>query len=498
MASSLPIEFAKLKLLSLEELYSLVPEGFAFKTDPWDHQLASFLATISTTGLNEWLDLGTGKSKVAIDVVRYFEWLRRKSWKVLVVCLSTAVEKWAEEIRAHSDCECDTLEGKITVRWDHLQQCSEKTGFYITNYEGLRLMLTKRVTNAKGKRYETIDPKKMRLIIKQGWDAIIIDESHVIKNVDSVTFRTLNRISDGIEQRLLLTGTPFGKSLLDLWSQYYIVDRGETFGKQFGMWRQGNFVDKGWFGPDWRVTKKGERRIRSLMFNRAIRYEESEIKGMPEKVYRILKYDLGPEQNLAYDDAMERLGPFESIINRTMVFRQICGGIIIREKFVFKNNPKLKLLIDLLKSVVDEYKVIIFHEFVMEYEVIAAALKKLKIKYSALNSTISKAKKWPGVKAFQDDPAVRVMVAHPQSGGSSLDFNCAHYCIFYSNSHDSLQRRQSEKRIHRGKIKNRRFYYDLVGKGTIEVGIHRALAKNESMFRGIMNRKQLIQSLRGQ
>lgn len=492
------IEFDKLKLLSIEELYSLVPAGFAFKTKPWDHQLASFLATISTDGLNEWLDLGTGKSKVAIDVVRYFEWLDRKPWKVLVICLSTAVEKWAEEIRMHSNCHCDVLTGKIPVRWDHLQQCSEKAGFYITNYEGLRLMMTSRIANTKGKRREVIDPKKIRQMTKQGWDAIIIDESHKIKNVDSVTFRALNRISINIRQRMLLTGTPFGKSLLDIWSQYYIVDRGETFGKQYGAWRQAHFVDKGWFGPDWRVTKKGERRIKSLMFNRAIRYEESEIKGMPEKVYRVLEYDLSPEQDKAYDLAFERLGPFKDVINRTMIFRQICGGIIIRDKHIFKHNPKLTLLIDLLESVINEYKVVIFHEFVMEYGLISAALKKLKIKYSALNSTINKSKKWPGIKAFQDDPEVRVMIAHPQSGGSSLDFNCAHYCVFFSNSHGSLLRRQSEKRIHRGVIKNRRFYYDLIGRRTIEVGIHRALMKNEDMFKNIMNRKQLLRSLRGE
>lgn len=493
----IPIDFNKLKSLSLDELYSLVPEGFAFKTEPWDHQLASFLATISTDGLNEWLDLGTGKSKVAIDVVRYFEWLQKRPWKVLVVCLATATEKWGEEIHAHSDCRCDVLTGKVIERWDHLQQCSKKAGFYVANYESVRLMMTHRVLNTKGKRYETIDPKKMRRMNKQGWDAIIIDEAHKIKNIDNVTFRVLNQISVRIEQRMLLTGTPFGKSLLDLWSQCFIVDRGETFGKQFGIWRQANFVDKGWFGPDWRVTKKGERRIKSLMFNRAIRYEESEIKGMPEKVYRVLNYNLSPVQNKAYNDAVGKLGPFQDIVNRTLIFRQICGGIIIRDKFKFKTNPKLVLLMDLLESVVDEYKVVIFHEFVMEYELISTALKKLDIKHSALNSTIPKSKKWPGVKAFQDDPAVRVMIAHPQSGGSSLDFNCAHYCIFYSNSHNPMDRRQCEKRIHRGKIKNRRFYYDLIAKSTIEVPMRRSLVKDESMFRGVMNQKQLLQTLRG-
>jgi SNF2 family DNA or RNA helicase len=124
-------------------------------------------------------------------------------------------------------------------------------------------------------------------------------------------------------------------------------------------------------------------------------------------------------------------------------------------------------------------------------------LKKKGVKHSALNGKVPESRKWPGVKSFQTDNDRRIMVAHPQSGGSSLDFNCAHYCIFFSNSHNPLDRRQCEKRIHRGKIKRRRFYYDLIGNNTVEVALHRSLAKDESVFKGIMNKNGLVSILRG-
>ena len=50
----------------------LVPSGFTFKTDPWKHQIASFLAAIANDGFLLALDLGTGKTKVAVDSCRYW------------------------------------------------------------------------------------------------------------------------------------------------------------------------------------------------------------------------------------------------------------------------------------------------------------------------------------------------------------------------------------------------------------------------------------------
>ena len=41
------IDYASLKRVPRNELEMLVPAGFTFKTDPWDHQLVSFLATNS-------------------------------------------------------------------------------------------------------------------------------------------------------------------------------------------------------------------------------------------------------------------------------------------------------------------------------------------------------------------------------------------------------------------------------------------------------------------
>lgn len=52
-----------LKAMSKDQLYDMVPSNFEFQTEPWIHQLASFVASIANDRFFLALDLGTGKTK---------------------------------------------------------------------------------------------------------------------------------------------------------------------------------------------------------------------------------------------------------------------------------------------------------------------------------------------------------------------------------------------------------------------------------------------------
>lgn len=502
------MDYAVLKTLEREELEELVPEGFTFKRRPWRHQLASFLAVVANEGFNVWLDLGTGKTKVAIDSVRFLEEfvLRRKA-RIFVVCLNSAVENWGDEFELNSDMNVTLMRAytdPISTSTEKRFQMLQGYGAYIISYEGLRSMLTEKETRTfysqrtEQKTTRNLLAPSTRLIrkfVSFKWDAIITDESHKIKNIQSLNYKLINRISKDINFRLNLTGTPYGKDYLGLWPQYFIVDRGETFCYPYSKWRQDHFEDVGKYGPDWRVTPEGKERIETDMWNKAIRVSEAEVKDMPPKVYREVYFDLTKEQRESYQNAMKKAGEHSNATNRSMIFRQICSGIIVNSNYRFKTNPKLKLLEELLESVVDEDKVVIFHEFIMEAELIHSLLKSMKVKFCQLNGQVKD--KYKQIKTFETKDNYRVLTAHPYSGGSSINLNVARYCFFFSNNHSPIERQQCEKRIHRGEIKRTRFYYDLLAKGTIEVGIHKALKANVNAFEEVMNRDEYREFLEG-
>lgn len=475
--------YNEIKQLSKDELEELVPSWFEFKLKPWKHQLAAIVASISEPGFLNCMDMGTGKTAVAINVCRYMRHFKR-NLKVLVICLNSAVENWADEVAIHSNMKATTLRGTMDERWQKL----DGDGFFIVNFEGFIRMIAPLSPDGHGKHKMRINLRLMAKMKSNGFDVIIVDESHKIKNSKSLTYRAIRDVSKGVGKRMLLTGTPFGNSLIDVWSQYYLVDFGETFGNNFCKFRNAYFVDKGFFGPLWKITPSGKKYIESKLYSKAIRYREDEVDELPEKVYRTIKFELTDEQRRRYDFEYENSkGDISLSAKKTVAFRQICSGFVKEENDHknFPKNPKLNVLEDLIVNTVDSNKIVIFHEFIKEGEMIEKLLKKLKIKYNKLNGRVKD--KHKEYKTFAENDKYRVMVAHPKSGGSSINLIAASYCIFYSNGNSVIERKQCEKRIHRGGQTKRCFYYDILATGTVEMAMYSKLIKGKEVFTKVVD-----------
>jgi len=499
-----------MKLLTRAELKSMLPTWYKFKTKPWTHQLACTVASIANDGFLNCLDLGTGKTKVAIDFCRFLHH-QNKGLRVLVVCLNSAVGNWADEVRFHSTLRVTQLQGTIVDRWALLKGC----GFFVINFEGLRFLVSSKkegilkpirkkvdgrwvtVGEKKSKATMAVDNRLLGQLLDFDFDVLIIDESHMAKSDKSLTYKVLHKLASNIKHRLLLTGTPFGNSLLDVWAQYCLVDFGETYGNSFPRFKNAYFKDKGWFGPKWVVTESGKKVIESKLFSKAMRYNEDEVGELPAKVYRVGGFELSKEQRADYLRLLKNLPVGKGdIVNKVMVFRQICSGFIKKDDFVYKDNPKLDLLKEIIEQALRSSKVVVFHEFVQEGKMIEAMLKRMGVKFNTLRGGVKDPHK--EYTQFKEDDEYKVMVAHPLSGGASINLVAAAYCVFYSNGYRVINRKQCEKRIHRaGQTSGRVFYYDLVGKSTIESIMLANLQKGVDAFDRIIDGVSLKRALMG-
>lgn len=499
-----------LKAMSREDLFGLVPPEFSFYTDPWDHQIASFIACIANSSFILALDLGTGKTKVSIDTCRYIQSVIGVRINGIVVCLNNAVEKWVEEVSTHSsELSAVAIRGsderdgpwyekgsRVTrkakdVKFDLL--CDPSVNLRVVSFESLRsLCVTREPIPGSKKRQEVLDIRRIRAIAQARPNVLIIDESHKIKNHKALIYQICEMLSREVSYKYLLTGTPFNK-LMDLWTQYYIIDRGETFGSNFFQFRREHFEEKtkylrsrGIQLTDYKVTEEGKKFITDRMYSKAIRYAEDEVKGMPDKVFQRIEYRLSKEQEKDYLDLLARSeGLRELFDNQSMAYRQICSGFIIKTSKKYKSNPKLNAMMEMLEPITEHSKVVVFHYFQEEYRDIAAALKKAGIKYCAINGLIKD--KYKENKRFLDDADYRVMIANLKSGAESIDLQSARYAFFYSNDHSVIIRKQAIKRIHRGAIKRTRFYYDMVGKDTVENSMYYALKAGVGLFDEVMD-----------
>lgn len=480
-----------IKKLSKKELLDILPK-FNLKTKPYKHQLAGILAGLLNDGFLYFFDMGTGKSKIVLDILH----LRRSDWKRVLVLSPNAstVSTFADEVRKHSNFSCLELMGTREERWEMVEQNRDKEIFVI-NYTGLLVMLTD-PNNGKW----TQNQKKINKFIDL-FDVLIYDEIHLAKNHQSLTFQILRKLSQSMKIKFGLTGTPINRDPIALWSQFYLVDRGETLGQTLSLYREAFFDAKEnyWGGIDYKFKHKMESLLNKKLSNKSLRYAEWEANELPEKI--VINHAISmPNSTTEYysqvvNGVIEAQGNYSLLKNSFHKLRQLCSGYLDFESesgnrvFIpMKENTKLDSLVDLINSIDEKYKIVVFLDYIRSGDIICERLKKEKIKFERLyGGTKDKV----GAKnKFLDDPKCRVLVANTKSGGVGLNLQAASYCIFFELPVSSIDYRQAEKRIHRTGQVNRTFIYHMVTKDSIEEKILLYLQQGGDIFKSLIEGKE--------
>lgn len=212
--------------------YTHPADVLKFSRPLWKHQsdVINRFANKSEAAL--FHEMGTGKTTSAIGWMR---WKYREAQVVLPTLILSPIatlENWREEIvrnaPLHVSTEVVILHGKESKRIKDI----EKGKIVITNPESL-------------------DMNDLHaMLVLNGFDIVIVDESHRFKNHQAKRFKRLISISDFAKHRMIMTGTPILNSYLDLWSQFRILDKGQSFTENFYLFREKYFRDQnaGWKG----------------------------------------------------------------------------------------------------------------------------------------------------------------------------------------------------------------------------------------------------------
>lgn len=175
-----------------------------------------------------WMEMGLGKTVTSLTVIG--ELLDQCAIrKVLIVApLRVAQITWPDEIGKWEHTRWlrySLILGDAKAR---RRAYRSDAGIHIINFDNLYWL------------YE-------ELLSTWDYDMIVVDESSKVKNHNALRTRVLKTYQDRTERMLQLTGTPAANSYLDLWSQAYLLDKGERLGKKIGDYRAA-FFDKSFNG----------------------------------------------------------------------------------------------------------------------------------------------------------------------------------------------------------------------------------------------------------
>lgn len=495
-------EFTWMKKLAREqimrELNALKVKPY-FKTEPWLHQLVCFYIGLMYPRFMFLLDMGLGKSKILADLITQTQRERKLEGALITVPRLINIDSWTDDLAVHSDLEpwpinCETIEEK----WERL--IKPKGDVTIVDYQGLALACTTKKKNNKGKLELFWDAKKLKMLMKQ-YNWVGFDEIHKLKNHNSLWFSIANQVSKRAEFAYGSTGTLFGKEVEAIWSQFYLVDRGETFGENLGPFRAAFFTAKmnPWKGQVLTFNKSMDGTLHSMLQHRSIRYDEDEVHDLPARVMRTLNCDMGEEQREHYMRALEGLinagGKVSELEAQWLRMRQIVSGYLAWKDgsgdhvIRFKHNPKL----DHLESIIDamgDTKIVVAYDYTETGRMIVDRIKEMGLDYEwyyggTKDQSASR-------RRFMDDPKCKVFVMNSEAGGTGNDGlqKVARYLVFYETPPEPISRKQTMKRVHRPGQTRRTFIYDLVMRRSLDKGILEDIAAGNDTYSAVVGGKR--------
>lgn len=489
-------KLTKMKLFaSLKPEIALIP-GFA---KLWIHQLVCFLLISEYKRFMLHIDMGGGKTSIVLFTILSRKLKGENPLAIVFVPYVTAVDTWIEECKTRTPgLKLVPLMG-TTIQ--NLRLLEEKDGdvFVICYASAVAMLAEDMPTKKRKKKTWTIDPKNTRKVF-EGFDTFVADEIHKCSNISSLTYRMCRAISLQCEYGMGLSGTPFGKDVEDIWSQFYLIDFGETLGETKGLFQEAFFDKKLDFFtgfPVYKFDKKKMPILNKMIKHNSIHYAASEMHDLPAKRYikRRLQLPTAIEGYVSiaaaqFIDALKS----RNTSNRFMLaeasylqLRQLASGFMTvdgqnntKVKVSFDNNPKLDLLEEYVNALPAGSKMVVFHHFVYTNDLISNRLTALKIKHARV---------WSGQKhvlkeleRFRNDPACTVLVLNDQSGSSSLNLQHANYMFFFEEPDSPINRQQGEKRIYRAGQEKPVYFIDPFMEGTVDERIFYANQQGKKLL----------------
>lgn len=276
------------------------------------------------------------------------------------------------------------------------------------------------------------------------YEVLAIDESSMFKNPSTKRFKGLRKYLKKFNRRIILTGTPAPNSLMDLWSQIFILDLGQRLDTAFFRFKQKFFEQLDYmgykFGPREGAVEKVTEIISDLIFRIEAEEKLPPIENviditLPDKVRRLYRemerrafIDLGKEKTITAVNAAAAM----------MKLRQIASGFVYNDDGKTEDIHREK--IDALESILDQTgsPVIVVYHFQHEL----TALKKA-FPYGATLDKGWNQEDW-------DAQNIPLLFLHPASGGHGLNLQYgSHTMVIYSASFSYEQMDQTKCRIDR-------------------------------------------------
>lgn len=408
------------------------------------------------------LSCGLGKTSITLTAINDLMFDSFEVSKVLVICPIRVANTWVQECKKWEHLNDLRISVAVGSEMERLKALRAKADIYVINRENVKWLI-----ESSG--------------IPFSYQMVVIDEMSSFKNGKSKRCKSLLQVRSKIDRIVGLTATPTSNGLMDLWSQYRIIDGGKRLGRFITEYRNRYFVpDKrnGVIIYSYKLLPFAEEAIYEKISDITISMKAKDHLKMPELIsseykvymndtekaqYKLLKHDL--VVNLDEDDI--------TAVNAAVLSNKLCqmaNGAIYTDKKIIQNIHDRKL--DALEDIVEQMNgknFLLVYWFKHDLERIVKRLNEIGTSYSKIDTPES-IEEWNKSK-------IQVGLIHPASAGHGINLQQGGSTIVFFSLTWSLELyEQVIGRIYRqGQISNTVVVQHIITDGTIDEDILRAL-----------------------
>ncbi|SKB27338.1 Superfamily II DNA or RNA helicase, SNF2 family [Parapedobacter luteus] len=302
---------------------------------------------------------------------------------------------------------------------------------------------------------------------------IILDESQIIKNPTSKSFKAVKSLKS--KHRLVLSGTPVENSVADLWSQMAFLNPGLLGSYHYFQQEFVQPIEK-------KKDEEKARRLQAIIKPFVLRRTKSQVATeLPPKSEQIFYCAMGDEQAERYERIkseyrnaiLENLGdekhktPQITLLQGLTRLRQLANHPRMVDSTFKGESGKFESVIHTLESVLQRgNKVLVFSQFVKQLVIFKQYFEKHGIGYAYLDGATKNREEV--VKQFRENEDTRLFLISIKAGGVGLNLVEADYVFILDPWWNPAVEQQAIDRTHRiGQTRNV-FIYKFITKDTVE------------------------------
>ncbi len=418
---------------------SELPEDFTGTLRHYQESGVNWLVCLRDAELGAVLadDMGLGKTVQALCAL---------NGRSLVVCPTSVLPSWLDELRHfRPGLNASVFHGPGRT-------LDEDADVTLTTYALLR-----------------IDSKKLTAV---EWDAVVLDESQMIKNPQSGVTRAAHKLQ--AKFRLALSGTPIENRLDELWSQFHFTNRGLLGTRPEFHKRYVRPIARDEPG----VAEQLRQRIKPFLLRRI---KEDVEPDLPERTEAILYCELDEEERALYErlrtttleevvTKLRKGGSVIAALTTLLRLRQAaCHRALVPNQRA-KGSSKITALIDALeRAIANGHKAVVFSQWTSFLDLVEPHLKKAKLGFTRLDGSTTN--RGDVVAGFQADDGPPVMLASLKAGGTGLTLTAADHVFLLDPWWNPAVEDQAADRTHRIGQSRPVIVYRIVANQTVEARI---------------------------